>query len=244
MHFFIKYQINMENNNYNSSREKLILPEYGRNVVFMVDDLLEIEDRDERNKQAKIVIDVMGNINPTLRDSNDYKHKIWDHLFILSDFKLDIDSPYEIPSRESLVVKPEKIPYRYNYITHKQYGNNIREVLNLLRAQDDNVDIEPIAVDIAKFMKQKSYEYNQEYPSNLVVLSDIRKFTNGEIVLEEDTLNNTSVAIRVPYPKQVGGQSNLRSSKMNPNNPRNNSLLKRSNTMSRSKVNSVNNRFK
>ena len=234
----------MENNNYNSSREKLILPEYGRNVVFMVEELLKIEDRDERNKQAKLVIDVMGNINPTLRDSNDYKHKIWDHIFILSDFKLDIDSPYEIPSRESLVIKPEKIPYRRNYITHKQYGNNIREVLNLLREQDDNIDVEPIAVDLAKFMKQKSYEYNKEYPSNFVVLSDIRKFTNGEIVLEEDTLNNTSVAIRVPRPKTAISPSNMRNSRVTPNNARNNSILKRSSPISRSKTNTTNNKSK
>ena len=234
----------MENNNYNASREKLILPEYGRNVVFMVDELLKIENRDERNKQAKIVIDVMGNINPTLRDSNDYKHKIWDHLFILSDFKLDIDSPYEIPSRESLVVKPEKIPYRYNYITHKQYGNNIREVLDLLREQDDSIDIEPIAVDLAKFMKQKSYEYNKEYPSNAVVLADIRKFTNGEIVLEEDTLNNTAVAVRTPRAKIVTGQTNSRNPRMMQNNPRGNTPIRRSAPTSRPRINNMNNKIK
>lgn len=188
----------MENKNYNASREKLLLPEYGRNVVFMVDELLKIENRDERNKQAQVIIDVMGNINPTLRDSNDFKHKIWDHLFILSDFKLDIDSPYDIPSRETLFVKPERIPYRRNRITHKQYGNNIRELLDVLCANKDKEDITPIAIDLAKFMKQKSYEYNKEYPSNEVVLSDIRKFSNNQIILDEGTLNNTSVGNTAP----------------------------------------------
>lgn len=187
----------MENKNYNASREKLILPEYGRNVVFMIDELLKIENKEERNKQAQVIIDVMGNINPTLRDSNDYKHKIWDHLFILSNFKLDIDSPYDIPSRETLFVKPARIPYRRNHITHKQYGNNIREILNVLRENKTKEDVMPIAIDLAKFMKQKSYEYNKEYPSNEVVLSDIRKFSDNEIVLDEGTLNNTSVGATI-----------------------------------------------
>lgn len=192
----------IDDKNYNATRDKLILPEYGRNVVSMVNELLQIEDREERNRQSQIVIDVMGNINPTLRDSSDYKHKIWDHLFILSDFKLDIDSPYEIPSRETLTVKPGKIAYARHYITHKQYGNNVREVINLLCEKRETEDVTSIAIDLAKFMKQKSFEYNKEYPSNEVVLGDIKKFSKGEIVLSEDTLNNTSVNInKIPRPK-------------------------------------------
>lgn len=194
----------IDDKNYNATRDKLILPEYGRNVVSMVNELLQIEDREERNRQAQIVIDVMGNINPTLRDSNDYKHKIWDHLFILSDFKLDIDSPYEIPSRETLTVKPEKIAYTRHYITHKQYGNNVREVINLLCEKRETEDVTSVAIDLAKFMKQKSFEYNKEYPSNEVVLGDIKKFSKGEIVLSEDTLNNTSVNINKPPRPKVG----------------------------------------
>lgn len=200
----------IDDKNYNATRDKLILPEYGRNVVSMVNELLQIEEREERNRQAQIVIDVMGNINPTLRDSNDYKHKIWDHLFILSDFKLDIDSPYEIPSREVLEVKPEKIAYSRHYITHKQYGNNVREVIKLLCEKRETEDVTSVAVDLAKFMKQKSYEYNKEYPSNEVVLGDIKKFSNGEIVLEEDTLNNTSVGIINKPPRPKTGTAPIR----------------------------------
>lgn len=220
--------------NYNATRDKLILPEYGRNVVFMVEELLKIENRDERNKQASIVIDVMGNINPTLRDSSDFKHKLWDHLFILSDFKLDIDSPYEIPSRESLYVKPERIAYRRNYITHKQYGNNIREILNLLRKESDKEAVMQTAVDIAKFMKQKSFEYNKEYPSNEVVLNDIRKFTSGEIDLNEDTLNNTSVTSLKPRPKNsVGTTTQYKQRNIMGGQVRQNVVVKRNNNMQR-----------
>lgn len=204
----------MIDKNYNATRDKLILPEYGRNVISMVNALLEISDREERNRQAQIVIDVMGNINPTLRDSNDYKHKIWDHLFILADFKLDIDSPYEIPSREALRLKPNKIEYTRHHITHKQYGNNIREVIKVLCENRKEEDIVPIAVDIAKFMKQKSFEYNKEYPSNEVVLNDIRKFSSGEIVLDEDTLNKTYISVNKPIrTKNNNGTPSARSTK-------------------------------
>ena len=84
--------------NYNYKRRKLFLPEYGRHIHEMVDSLMQIEDRRERNRQARAVIAVMGNLNPLLRDTADFTHKLWDHLFIMSDFKLDIDSPYPIPS--------------------------------------------------------------------------------------------------------------------------------------------------
>ena len=82
---------------YNTSRKQLVLPEYGRNIQNMVDYIMEIEDRDERNRLAKAVINIMGNMNPHLRDINDFKHRLWDHLAIMSEFKLDIDYPYEIP---------------------------------------------------------------------------------------------------------------------------------------------------
>ena len=96
---------------YNTQRKKLLLPEYGRNIQSMVDYLLTIEDRDKRTEQAYAVIDVMGNLNPQLRDVPDFRHKLWDHLAIMSDFKLDIDAPYELPEREILHKSPEKIPY-------------------------------------------------------------------------------------------------------------------------------------
>lgn len=97
--------------NYNFERKKLMLPEYGRHVHQMVDYLKTIHDRDLRNQQARAVIEVMGNLNPILRESADFKHKLWDHLFIMSDFDLDVDSPYPIPTAKSLYPKPDRIEY-------------------------------------------------------------------------------------------------------------------------------------
>ncbi len=184
--------------NYNSTRDKLILPEYGRNVVTMVNELLRVEEREERNKQARIIIDVMGNINPTLRDSHDHKHKLWDHLHILADFALDIDSPYEKPMRDVLIARPERIKYRKRYIAHKQYGNNVREAIQLLcenRDKEPTQEVTQIASNIAVFMRQKSFEYNNEYPSNEVIISDFNRFSRREVELNIDALDGSKVAV-------------------------------------------------
>ena len=107
---------------YNTSRKKLALPEYGRNVHNMVDLVMQIEDRDIRNQAAQALIDVMGNLNPWLRDIPDFKHKLWDHLAIMAEFKLDIDYPYNPPLPEILLEKPHKVPYSQRDIRYKHYG--------------------------------------------------------------------------------------------------------------------------
>lgn len=198
---------------YNSEREKLIFPEYGRHIQQMVKQLSTIEDREERTRQAYIVVDVMGNLNNTLRDTSDFKHKIWDHLFILSDFKLDVDFPYEIPTSEQLILNPDKIEYPKLHIGYKQYGKNIRTVINLIRNKENCAEKEAIASDIVKFMKFKSYEYNQEYPSNEVVINDFRKFSMGEIAIDEDVLSATKINTKKPKPQNNLSQKKDISSK-------------------------------
>ena len=96
---------------YNTTRNHLILPEYGRNVQNMIAHAMELGDRDERNRAAQAIIEVMGQLNPHLRDEDDYRHKLWTHLFVMSDFKLDVDSPYPIPTRDVINLKPERLAY-------------------------------------------------------------------------------------------------------------------------------------
>ena len=115
--------------NYNYGRRKLFLPEYGRHIHEMIDSLLTIEDRRERNRQARAVIAVMGNLNPLLRDTADFTHKLWDHLFIMSDFQLDVDSPYPRPSREELTVTPKRMTYSQGRIAYKHYGRYVERML-------------------------------------------------------------------------------------------------------------------
>ena len=175
------------NKNYNYLRRPLLIPEYGRHIQEMVDSLLEIEDRDERTRQAKAVIAVMGNLNPLLRDTADFTHKLWDHLFIMSDFRLDVDSPYPLPTREDLKVKPEKLNYSQGGISHKHYGKNIVSMLR--RASfEEPTKAEGELRNIARYMRNKSSEYNHEFPNNEVILNDIKYLSEGAINLNEDWL--------------------------------------------------------
>ena len=185
--------------NYNFERKKLMLPEYGRHVHQMVDYLKTIHDRDLRNQQARAVIEVMGNLNPILRESADFKHKLWDHLFIMSDFDLDVDSPYPIPTAKSLYPKPDRIEYPKHQIARKHYGKNIENMLAALKEIDDEEAKTQIAGNIAKFMRAKSFEYNQEHPNNEVIMKDIRSMSDNRIVLDEVALNNLKNDYKQPY---------------------------------------------
>lgn len=176
--------------NYNNTRRRLYLPEYGRHIHEMVDHLMTITDRQERNRQAKAVIAVMGNLQPLLRDTADFTHKLWDHLFIMSDFQLDVDSPYPRPTRDELQMTPRKLLYSQNRIPFKHYGKYVAMMFNKLR-NESNVEAQNIAIEqLARYMRSKSFEYNQEHPNNEVIIKDIKVLTNGDIQLNEDAINN------------------------------------------------------
>ena len=176
--------------NYNHTRRKLYLPEYGRHIHKMVDSLLTIEDRAERTRQAKAVIAVMGNLNPLLRDTADFTHKLWDHLFIISDFQLDVDSPYPLPSREELQPVPRRLKYPQSHIPYKHYGKYVGKILKSL-IDCNNRDGVALTVDkIAKYMRAKSYEYNLEHPNNEVIIKDIKRLSDYGIDIDEQSLNN------------------------------------------------------
>ena len=160
--------------NYNFTRSKLYLPEYGRHIHKMVDSLLLIEDRQERTRQAKAVIAVMGNLNPMLRDTEEFKHKLWDHLFIMSDFKLDVDSPYVQPSRQDLALRPERLRYPQSRIMFKHYGKYAQRLLRHAVEQMPSHDVQGEIVNVARYLRAKSYEFNNEHPNNEAIVRDIR----------------------------------------------------------------------
>lgn len=176
--------------NYNYTRRKLYLPEYGRHIHEMVDRLLTIEDREERNRQARAVIAVMGNLNPLLRDTADFTHKLWDHLFIMSDFKLDVDSPYPRPARQDLMISPHKMEYSQRRIAYKHYGKYVAMMLQSLRSEKDRDALDAAIDSLARYMRSKSFEYNQEHPNNEVIIKDIKTMSEGGIELDEVALNN------------------------------------------------------
>lgn len=170
--------------NYNYTRRKLFLPEYGRHIHEMVDSLLEIEDRQERTRQAKAVIAVMGNLNTTLRDTEDFKHKLWDHLFIMSDFQLDVDSPYPQPSRQDLDITPEKLPYPQSRIAFKHYGKYAQHFVRVVASERATRHTTQEMVNIARYLRTKSYEFNNEHPNNDSIIRDIRIMAGGNVEMD------------------------------------------------------------
>ncbi|MDE6777856.1 MAG: DUF4290 domain-containing protein [Alistipes sp.] len=189
--------------NYNYKRRKLFLPEYGRHIHEMVDSLMDIEDRRDRNRQARAVIAVMGNLNPLLRDTADFTHKLWDHLFIMSDFQLDVDSPYPRPARQDLMVSPQPMRYTQSRIPYKHYGKYVGAVIRKLASETDEAAVARTIDNIARYMRTKSFEYNQEHPNNEVIIKDIKNMSEGNISLDEASLNN----LRSDYKQHFSARS-------------------------------------
>ncbi len=199
--------------NYNHTRRKMFLPEYGRHIHEMVDYLKTIDDRDERTRQAYIVIDVMGNINPLLRDTSDIAHKLWDHLFIMADFSLDVDSPYPIPTSQELSYEPEKLQYPRKDMIFKHYGKNVENMIRSLEGNPDSEAVEETLENIARYMRTKSYEYNQEHPNNEIIIGDIKRMSRGGIAIDEEALSSLkseyrSAASPMHHKKGHGGGKN------------------------------------
>ncbi len=169
---------------YNTRRPKLELPEYGRNIQKMIEHLMTIEDRDERNKAAKTVIGVMGNLNPHLRDVADFKHKLWDHLAIISDFKLDIDSPYETPTRELLQEKPKRIPYNQKSIRFKHYGHSIVLMIEKAVEMEEGEEKQDLVQMIAYHMKKSYLTWNREAVDDREILEDLVTLSGGKLQLD------------------------------------------------------------
>ncbi len=210
------------NKNYNLYRKGLQLPEYGRHIHQMVDNLMTIEDRDERNRKARVVIGVMGNLNPLLRDTPEFTHKLWDHLFIMSDFRLDVDSPYPIPTSHTLTPVPARMSYPCDNISQKQYGKYVRRVIRSLDGVQNREAVQAVVSDVARYMRTKGYEYNQEHPNNEAIIKDIKRMSDNRIEVDENALSLLRSEYRqaVPQRPRKGQYTNNRK------NVRNNNMTK------------------
>ena len=171
---------------YNSQRTKMVLPEYGRNIQKMVEYTIKLEDRDERNKAARSIISIMGNLNPHLRDVSDFKHKLWDHLAIMSDFKLDIDSPYETPVPEILFEKPKPVPYKNQKIRYKHYGKIIELLIAEAIKIEDGEEKDALVRLIANHMKKCYLTWNREVVTDESIFADLKTLSEGKIIIPED----------------------------------------------------------
>jgi hypothetical protein len=208
----------MENINftleYNSQRKALLIPEYGRHLHKLIDQVIEIKDRDERNKAAQYVISVMGSLNPHLRDVPDFQHKLWDQLFIMSDFKLDVDSPFPIPSREFLQLKPDRLKYPQNFPKYRFYGNNITYMIDVALKWEDGDMKNALILVIANHMKKCYLSWNKETVEDEVIFEHLYELSNGKINLAKtnEELSNSQNLMKVN--KKVSNKSQY-------NNPKN-----------------------
>ncbi|CAN5441738.1 DUF4290 domain-containing protein [soil metagenome] len=173
--------------NYNTERGRLEMTEYGRNVQRMVEYLLSIEDDKKRNEQAKIVIELMGQLNPHLKNVEDFRHKLWDHIIIMSDFKLQVESPYPIPDRETIFAKPERIPYPQSEFKHRHYGKNIETLIEKAIAMEDAQKRQEFAEVIGNYMKLVHTNWNNETVNNQVIVDDLERMSRGKLKLDGET---------------------------------------------------------
>jgi len=181
---------------YNSERKHLIIPEYGRHLQKLIDQATEIPDRDERNKAAKYIIQVMGSLNPHLRDVPDFQHKLWDQIFIMSDFRLDVDSPYPIPSREVLQLKPDVLQYPQNFPKYRFYGNNIKFMIDVANGWEEGELKSALVKVIANHMKKSYLSWNKDTVKDDVIFEHLYELSGGKINLtqsSEELLNTTDL---------------------------------------------------
>lgn len=172
---------------YNSLKEKLLLPEYGRNIQQMVDHCITIEDRDERTRCAYSIIQIMGNLFPQLRDVADFKHKLWDHLAIMSNFKLDIDYPYEVIKEGNLHTIPKPIPYHLEPIKYRHYGKIIEMMINRACEYPEGDEKDTLVCLIANHMKKLIFGINKEDVDDEKIFNDLYHYSRGKIRLDAST---------------------------------------------------------
>ncbi|MDX1365243.1 DUF4290 domain-containing protein [Arenibacter latericius] len=181
----------VENLEYNTERSKLIIPEYGRHFQKMVDYAVTIEDDEERNKVANAIVSVMGNIQPHLRDVPDFHHKLWDQLFIMSDFKLNVESPFPITSKEVLQKRPEPLEYPQNFPKYRFYGNNIKRMIDVAVKWEKGDKRAGLEYAIANHMKKCYLNWNKDTVDDKVIFKHLYELSNGEIDLATDGENLT-----------------------------------------------------
>lgn len=171
---------------YNTTRPQMIIPEYGRNIQKMIAHAVELEDKEERNKMANAIISVMGQLNPHLRDIADFKHKLWDHLFIISDYKLDVDSPYPIPDKETILKKPERLNYPQKDIKFKHYGKTIEILIEQAILIEDAQEKKALLAIIANLMKKTYLTFNRDSVNDELIISDLKMLSKNKLQLDAD----------------------------------------------------------
>lgn len=212
----------VENLEYNTERPQLIIPEYGRHFQKMVDYAVSIADDEERNKVAKSIISVMGNLQPHLRDVPDFQHKLWDQLFIMSDFKLNVTSPYPITSKETLMQRPEPLKYPQNFPKYRFYGNNIKRMIDVAIKWEKGDMRDGLEYVIANHMKKCYLNWNKDTVDDNAIFKHLYELSDGKIDMASDGENLTEsgqfLKNRVAKTPKVSNNNGKKNQRTNSNN--------------------------
>lgn len=205
---------------YNTEREHLIIPEYGRHLQKMINYAKSRETKEERNKIAQAIISVMGNLQPHLRDVPDFQHKLWDQLFIMADFNLDVDSPYEIPTREVIEARPEPLKYPQNHPKYRFYGNNIKTMIDVANTWEDGEMKEALVYTIANHMKKCFLNWNKDTVEDSVIYKHLVELSDGKINLSDSEEELTDATSLMRSKKRQTGTKKTSNKKSNSNRGR------------------------
>lgn len=212
---------------YNTERGQIIISEYGRNMQEMIRHLMEIEDRQKRTEAAQFIIQVMAQMNPQVKQSDDYIHKLWDHLYIISDYQLDVDSPFPAPQPMNKDSKPQRVGYQNHDIKYGHYGYYMAKMIEIASEREDEDMRQALAYSIANQMKRNFMEWSGNMVNDQQIIDDLKAMSNGRLALPDETkLNGTTDILTKPVLSQKQGskkkkkkQSNLKADMNNPNNP-------------------------
>jgi hypothetical protein len=195
---------------YNSERPLMIIPEYGRHIQKLVDHCLALETKEERDKMAKSIVDVMGNLQPHLRDVPDFKHKLWDQLYIMADFKLDVESPYPQLSKAELQEKPERLAYPKSASRYRYYGNNIQTMIDIALSWENSDKKDALVFTIANHMKKCYLNWNKDTVDDVIIFKHLYDLSDGKLDLREteEALSESKNLLRK---RNSQGQNNAKS---------------------------------
>lgn len=170
---------------YNTTREELRIPEYGRNVQKMVNHCLTLDDRDERNKCAKSIIQLMGQLNSKFKDSEDFEATLWSHLFIISNFELDVDFPFPLKNKEELNTPPGNVPYPESDVRYKHYGKSIEAMIQVIKAYEEGEEKDYFVKRVAELMKRAYMQWNRDNVKDDIIFKHIEELSGGQIKIPE-----------------------------------------------------------
>jgi hypothetical protein len=202
---------------YNTAREEIELLEYGRHVQRIVERCITIEDPVRRNQMAREIIELMGQLNPSLRNVEDFRHKLWDHLFIMSDFRLEVDSPYPIPSRESLSTKPSKLQYPSSLIKYRHYGKIVEKLIDNARNIEEPELKGSMVSAIAHHLKKSYLAWNRDSVADDIIFKDLKELSAGTLEMPEGTqLGAATEVLTANYSQGQGKKFNRNKQKQKP----------------------------